>query len=80
MATEMNADNQAKYQRLKDACDAFLDEVQKSLAFVEYPKWVDGTIVRGPEDEARLRAAGEPGLQSAPEAEARPAVESRTKK
>lgn len=72
MATELNTDREARLQRLRDACDAFIEDMRKELAYDEYPKWVDGQIVKGPEDEAKLRAGAEP-LQQAPEAEARPA-------
>lgn len=72
---EINADNQAKYQRLKDACDAFLEEVKNELAYVEYPKWVNGQIVKGPEEEAKLK--GETVPTPAPEAEARPSETSK---
>lgn len=78
MAGELNPDNEAKYQRIKDACDHFLEEVRNALSYVEYPKWVNGVIVKGPEEEAKLRAeSGQP--TPAPEAEPRPA-ETRTRK
>lgn len=64
---EINAGNQAKWQRLKDACDAFLEDVKNELTFEEYPKWVNGTVVNSAEDEEKLKAANAPtGEEAAP--------------
>lgn len=55
MAANVTPAGQQQYQKLKEACDTFLREVEQTLSFQEYPKMVDGIKVSNAEEEAKLK-------------------------